>query len=213
MLQDALPINPDFLSSQIGFEIGTRAAQLILLEGVNDELAAQEELWAGSDLALQELLGGGPGQTDLERFETTAFHAGPHKSFLKAPPAAFPNVSVMAYYTQPEAVQFDQIDNMQLRLYVEVICKAGPISSEGSTEHSDFETIVHRRIERTTEAVHAVLRRDPTLRGTVLPTEVPPRGGIGDQSWVRREEKGSGPRYLMQGSRLEYTLQRQARFP
>jgi hypothetical protein len=41
------------------------------------------------------------------------------------------------------------------------------------------ETIVHRRIQRTTEAVNNVIRRDATLLGTVLPQQAPCRGGIG----------------------------------
>lgn len=199
-----------FVEGAIGFEEVTRAAHVIMIQELNDALDTENERWKKADLELQELMGGeGVGQIDIEPIPLPNFHEGPHPSFLEAPPVFFPNVSVMAYAIQPDATNlFDQVDEVGMRLFIETIVKAGPVP-EGS--EAEFETIVHRRIERSTEAVHAVIRNNRTLRNTVQSIDRPPRGGIG-QSWLRKEDKGRGPRWLMHGSRLEYQLQRVIRF-
>jgi hypothetical protein len=203
----ALVGNTDLLEPGLGFEPVGRAAMLLLFDGLNQEIETQQERWSEQDLKLQELTSGTVGQIDIEPIEGDHFFEGPHRSLVDAAPSAYPNVSVMGYSTQPKVTQYDQFDSMNMRLMVEVMVKAGPVP-EG--QEVDFETILHRRIQRTTEAVHIVVSSDRTLLGTVEPIQLPPRGGIAQQSWARREEKGRGPRYLWQGSRLEYALERQS---
>lgn len=202
---DALIGNRGLLEELIGFEPVTRAARLLLVRDLNDEIARQAERWGQEDLAVQSLgLDPGVGQVDVEAVADENFHEGPHISFLMAPPERFPNVSVMAYMTAPAGSQLlDRADTSDLTLFVDTMVKAGPVPSGQETA---FETIVHRRIQRTTEAVNNVIQRDPMLLGTVL-GHGPPRGGIGQQAWVRND--GTSPtRYLWHGSRLQYTLQR-----
>lgn len=215
MAVDTLPFealigNRDVLESNIGFEQVTRGARLVLFKGLNAEIDAQAERWGAADLELQSLgLDPGVGQIELEHIEPTNLHEGPHKSILEAPPTAFPNVSVMAYLAIPAGAQFDQFDSYEITLFAETFVIAGPVPTGQETA---FETIVHRRIERTTEAVNTVLMRDSTLLGTVSPISVPGRGGIVDASWLKRKDGSSGSRYLVHGSKLQYTLQRHARF-
>lgn len=202
--------NRGLLEDQIGFETIGRAAQILLFERLNENILHEQERWRLEDIRFQELgLTPGIGDIDLELVEPENFHEGPHKSVLEAPPDAFPCISVMAYYMQQDAEQWDQFDSYGMRLYVETLVKAGPVPEDAEIS---YETIVHRRIQRTTEAVHATFMSDRKLRGTVNDLSTQPRGGIADSSWVRRESKGQGPRYLWQGSRLEYSLQRLAKF-
>lgn len=209
-MEPALLDQTQHVPTTLGFgEVG-RAAWMLLFDNLNDEIDKQSDRWKEPDLALQELTGGNVGEVELEHVEPQNFHASPHKSIINAPPEAFPNVSVMAYATMPSTDPLDQIEGVQLRLYIECCAKAGPVT-EGN--EVDFETIVHRRIERMTEAVNTLVMRNKEILGVAHPgIELPPRGGIGQQSWVKHKEGNRGPRYLWQGSRLEYQLSRQAIF-
>lgn len=205
----ALAGNRGFLEDQIGFEAVTRAARLVLVKDLNENIARQAERWLQEDLALQRLgLDPGVGQIEVHPIELANFHEGPHESLMAARPEAFPNVSVMAYVTTPSGEQFDQFDTSDLTLFVETQVIAGPVPQGQETA---YETIAHRRIERTTEAVHATIKRSGTLLGAVDPPRLPPRGGIGPATYLKRQD-GNEPRSIIHGSRLQYTLQRHARF-
>lgn len=207
----ALTANRGFLENQIGFEAVSRACRLLLARDLNDMIVTQSDRWRETDLALQRLgLDPGVGQVEVEAVPLDHFHEGSHESFLTSPHTAFPNVSCAGYVAVPSGEQFDQFDSHDITLFIETMCIAGPVL-EGS--ETAYETIVHRRIQRTTEAVNATILApgNRTLLGTVSPIQLPPRGGIGNASWLRREG-GTGPRYLMHGSRLQYTLQRHAAF-
>jgi hypothetical protein len=210
-LLPALEGRSPFISDNfIGFEPVTRAARLVLFQGLDDEIDRQSERWNEEDLALQSLgLDPGVGQVVVDHIKPENLHEGPHRSLLEQPIEAFPNCSVMAYVTIPSGEQFDQFDTSDITLFAETMVIAGPVPKG---QEVPFETIVHRRIQRTTEAVNAVIKRSGTLLGTVNPIQSMPRGGIGNSSWLRPQEKGSGPRYLWHGSRLQYTLQRHAHF-
>lgn len=206
----ALTGNRGLLEDQIGFETIGRASRLVLAMGVNDHISKQAERWGQEDLALQSLgFDPGVGQIEVQPVPIPHIHEGPHKSILEMPPEGFPCITTSAYVSVPSGEQFDQIDSSDITLFVETYVIAGPVPDGMDTA---YETIVHRRIQRTTEAVHAALRNNMTLLGTVNPMAQPPRGGIGDSSWMRRQEGGSGPRNLLHGSRLQYTLQRLAAF-
>lgn len=209
-LADALVGNRGFLEPLIGFEPVTRAARLCLAQYINDEIDAQSEKWASEDLALQALgFDPGVGQIEVEHISSEHLHEGPHLSLLRADIEAFPNCSVMAYQVSPSGEQFDQFDNVDLVLFAETMVIAGPVTAG---QEVAWETIVHRRIQRTTEAVNASILRDRTLMGTVTPIQSIPRGGVNNSSELKPKEGGKGPKYLWQGSRLQYAIQRQAHF-
>lgn len=205
---EALVANRGQLETMIGFEPVSRAARLVLYEGLNAEIASQQSRWMAADLELDRLgLDPGVGQVTVDPVPTANIFEGPHKSLVDSPIGRFPNISVMAYMTVPSPEQFDQFDTHDLTLFVESMAIAGPVVSGAETA---YETIVHRRIQRMTEAAAAVIRRSGTLLGTVNPIQMPPRGGVGNASWLRPKEKGAGVRHVWQGSRLQYTLQRHA---
>lgn len=203
---DALVGNRGLGESLIGFEPITRAMRLIMSEYLNDEIDRQSGAWSTADLELQELgFDPGVGQVDVQHVPIENIHEGPHWSLLKAPPERFPAVVVMAPYAQPmtNGGFGDQFDSSNVVLAIESFAIAGPVAADMDVP---FETIVHRRIQRMTEAVNAVMRRNKTLLGSVAPIQSPPIGGIGKQSWVKMAD--GRDRYIWQGSRLEYTSQR-----
>lgn len=210
---EAIVGNRPFLESMIGWEPVGRAARLVLLQNLNDEIARQQELWTAADTALDQLgLDPGVGVVAVTPVPTGNFHEGPHKSLIEGGPEMFPNVSVMAYVTIPSASQmFDQADSSDLTLFVETMAIAGPVTADGSNKTA-IETIAHRRIQRMTEAVNNVIRTSANLLGAVLPIQGQPRGGIGSASVLKSTQAGKGPQHIWHGSRLQYTLQRNASF-
>ena len=209
---EALVGNRTDLETLIGFEPLGRAARLVLFEELNDQIDVESERWHRADLALAELgLDPGIGQIEVEHVAPENLHEGPHRSLMDAPPESFPNVSVAGYAVVASPEQFDRLDSNRLTLFVESWATSGPIERDASAiDVLPFETILHRRIQRMTEAVAAVIRGSVDLLGTVNPIELPPRGGILNQSWLKSTAQGTGPRYLWQGSRLQYTLERNA---
>lgn len=198
------------LATTLGFEEGTRGALKVLIEGLNDEIEARSGRWSQADLDWQEFAGIGIGQVDVLPIESDNFHEGPHPTIIEAPIEDFPAIAVFAYFTTSAGQGIDGAEKSNLRLAVEAFCATGPVTDESLASHT---TIVHRRISRTTEAVNTVLMQQKSLCGAVQPgiTEGP-RGGLNPQTFIRTEESSAGPRYIWQGSRLEYTLQRNAMF-
>lgn len=205
----AIPGDPRYLQTGIGFEPASRAARLILLAQLNKEIEAQNLRWRDADLELDALgLDPGVGYVEAQPIETRDFHEGPKKSLIEAPPERFPNVTVMAYMTVPSASQFiDQGGSSDITLFVEAMAISGPVPDTDDMKMA-HETIVHRRIQRMTDAIAIVIERNPTLLGTIHELKTPPRGGVGNSTWLRPKSAGAGPKYIWHGSRLQYTTTR-----
>lgn len=203
---DALIGNRDQLENGLGTEEITRACRMVMLDQLNDEIQVQAERWKAADLAAYEMgLDPGVGQIDIPEIPVGNFYAGPVRSIIDAPLENFPNISMMAFATVPSGSQFDQFDSSDVTMFIETLVTSGPVAEGLEVAH---ETIVHRRIQRMTAAVAVVVARNQTLLGTAHNLRTPPRGGIGNSSWLKRQDRGAGDRYVLHGSRLQYTLQR-----
>lgn len=198
------------MSATLGFEESTRATLKVLIDGLNDEIEARSARWSQADLDWQEFAGTGIGQVDIPLVPIDHFHEGPHPSIIEAPIESFPAVAVTSFFTTSGTREIDGSYRSSLRLAIEMFSISGPVYDQSMIEHS---TIVGRRIQRTVEAANAVLMRNRTLCGAAQPgiTDLP-RGGIGPQRFARKEENGTGPRWVWQGARIEYTLQRNSMF-
>ena len=198
---------PEELTQDIGPEIVNRAARLTLLSDLNTELTRASGRWDQSDLAIQSVgMDVGIGVTELEPFLPANICEGPHRSILSAPPESFPFVTVGAHVAVPTGgPRIDQLNTYDITLMIECYVKTGPVLEATDLHH---ETVVHRRILRTIEAINIAIRQTKNLHGTVLPFEGGARLVIHDQSEVSGSETTSGERYLQQGARLQYTLQR-----
>lgn len=206
---EALVGNQDRPEAGVGFEPAARATRLILTTQLNDEISRQSDRWKLADSALQQLgLDLTVGQIDVPHIPLANFHEGPHRSLIEADPDQFPNCSVMAYQTVRSPSSFaDQLDSSDITLFIEMMAMTGPVPAGLEVSH---ETIVHRYIQRMTEALAIVMARadNHTLLGVAHNLQTPPRGGVGNSSWIKRQNKGAGAKFLWQGSRLQYTLQR-----
>lgn len=192
-----------------GFESIGRAARLVVAEGINAAIDRVQRVWLRADQDF-EAAGFDVGIRDegIESVEVTNVFGGPHKSLVASPIDRFPNVSVTAYATRPSGVNTasDRIDVPELSLLVELMVKAGPRTADNALF---VESLVHRRVERTAEALLATITASRNLYGTVDIISQP-RGGIVNASWTRNEdgEGEAGAVYILHGARFVYALTR-----
>jgi hypothetical protein len=190
-----------------GFPSITRGARLVVGESINTEINRIQRIWLRADEAF-EAAGYDVGVNDagIENIEVSNVFGGPHKSLVASPIDRFPNVSVTAYATRPSGqdAQSDRIDVPELSLIVELMVRAGPRTVDNALL---IESIVHRRVERTTEALLATISKSRNLYGTVDSISEP-RGGIVNASWTRNEdsEGEAGATYVLHGARFVYAL-------
>jgi len=192
-----------------GFEAVGRAVRLVLAGGLNDEIDRQQQRWLQAD-ELFETAGFDAGlrAAGIDHVATDNIFGGPHKSLVASPLGRFPNVSVTAYAARaaPSNSLNDRMKAIEVTMLVETMVYAGPRTDDNALF---VESLVHRRIERTSEAVIACIERSRTLLGTV--DHVPqPSGGLVNASWTRTEdtEGASGAIYVLHGSRFQYALTR-----
>lgn len=195
------------IESLQGFEVVGRAARLVVAEGINAEIDRQQQRWEQADLEFEAAgYDVGVRAMGLEHVPVENVFGGPHKSLVASPLARFPNVSMTAYATRPSAQDplNDRMDVPEITLLVELMVKAGPVVSG---QELLIESIVHRRVERTSEALLATIAKSKNLYGTV-DTISQPRGGIVNASWTRNEdtEGEAGATYVLHGSRFTYAL-------
>lgn len=190
-----------------GFEVVGRAARLIVADGINDEIDRLQQRWFVADMDFEDQgFDIGVRDAGLEHIDVGNVFQGPHKSLAASPITRFPNVSVTCYATRPSGQNAlnDHMDVPELSLLMEVMVKAGPVPVG---EELLYDQILHRRVERTSEAAIAVLARSRDLLATVDAISQP-RGGIVNASWTRSEsmEGETGANYVLQGTRFTYAL-------
>lgn len=204
---EALIANRGPIEPLHGFEVIGRAARLVMADGINDEIDRLQQRWFVADMEFEDLgFDSGVREAGIEHIDVGNVFQGPHKSLAASPITRFPNVSLTCYATRPSGQNAlnDHMDVPELNLLVEVMVKAGPVTTG---DELLYDQILHRRVERTSEAVIAVLARSRDLFATVDSISQP-RGGIVNASWTRSEstEGEMGGTYVMQGTRFTYTL-------
>jgi len=180
------------LSSSLALEaVGKQALSFLQVE-LNDEIVAVQQEWAVLDAKLEYQ------PIDVEMIMPENFYHGHRPSLIDAPVEAYPNCSVMAFSASPQISDWDHEDRYSLRLFVELMCKSD--SDEGE---------VNSRIQRTADAAHRVLMRNPSLGGLVDEVANTPTLEVSDV-FTRMEQTRSGHKFFWQGARLEYTIMKYA---
>ncbi len=209
MTFDMLVANRGPIEDLVGFEVVGRAARLVIIDGVNAQIDAVQERWAAADDVF-EAAGHDAGivAEGVEHVSPENVFQGPHKSLLTSPISRFPNVTVSAYATRPGSgnPQNDVHRTLEISLLVELMVAAGPVDARGQLF---FETLAHRRVERTSEAVLKTIGASQNLLGTVNPVG-DPRGGIVNSSWTKKSDGGREEIHVLHGARFQYALTRYA---
>ncbi len=190
-------------SPTLGLERVARETLIVLIETLNDELAAQEIAWAPLDEDLATRRGLTYEPTLLEPVELQNFYLGYQPSLINAEVEKYPNVSVMADRagSAPGGEAFDHIDVYLLSLSIELMVKS--LKSEEE---------VNLRVQRMADAVNICMLGNKTLRGKVSAFEGAPDVNV-SEVFVMKEKKAYGPEWVWQGARLEYVVRKEAQIP
>jgi hypothetical protein len=184
-----------------------REVVLIMADQLNAEIAAQEAAWFSLDQEYASQLGTGITNITIEQIPTSHMYLGHVPSLINAEISRYPNLSVMAFESQPGGdVSIDLYHSTVATLYIEVMCKSGPYAAN-DVSPSPGEDLVNRRTQRTIDAVVAVMNRNQTLNGLVQRISSAPSIVISDV-FGKHEHRDRGPRFWWQGGRLEYRVER-----
>lgn len=192
-------------------EIVQYAALLQIFNSLGKTVAYQEALWNARDLAWAQSMGREYKQVHIEMPSPDNFYLGPRPSLVESPVDFWPSITVRCNSgrSAPVNEQLDEIDVTYADLFIEILCKAGPVDQDELHERAGIETdgMVDAQVQRLTAAVQACIALDKTLGGVVMRIDRPPtvkpsipfsRPGTGP--------KGSGPYYVFQGKQLQYIV-------
>lgn len=189
-----------------GLERISREIVMIFADQLNDEIALQEAAWEQLDQEMANTLGFAYSAITVERFPLTHLYLGHVPSLINADVSRYPNLSVMGFVSRQSGEGIDLYHSINDTIFIEVMCKSGPYQASDASP-SPGEDLVNRRTQRTTDAVVAVMNRNPTLNGLVQRIVGPPEVEISDV-FGKHEHRDRGPRYWWQGSRLMYRVER-----
>lgn len=191
------------LLSQLEINQMVRNTVTILFYGLNDEIDRLNADWAERDSEFFSMLGRDNPEVVCELVAETNFYFGHVPSLLEAPIEKYPNVAVMSPNATPIATNDDHAEKANIRLWIEIMAKA-----QGDDDDLAAEA-VNNRLMRMGQAVQVTMKAPParTLNGIVPKLgQALPLITNGDV-FVRRAEKGRGPRWFWQGARLEYIVE------
>lgn len=187
-------------------ETVARQALVVLYDGLNTMISNMNTTWAAEDDALMAALGRPPSSFTVETIAAGNFYPGTIPSLINAPIDKYPNVSATCYKAEPKVSSDDMGENYTHTLAIEIMCKSGffETGTDDLTGGILVEQEVNSRINKTLDAAHLTILENRTLSNTI-PALPAPRVSVGDL-FIRRLEKGQGPRWYWQGGALEYNL-------
>jgi hypothetical protein len=193
------------LANKIATDDIQKAAVTILYGNLNAAIDAINATNAVLDAAWYTGLSRTDPMFAAEHIPGDNFYAGHVPGLINAPVAKYPNVACIANSGTPQESTDDWGEMYTLTLAVEIMCKSHSIGDADDETQAQLE--VNARVQRTMEAVHAVLSTETnrTLGGLVPKIAATPAVIVSDV-FTRREEKSRGPKWFWQGARLEYAV-------
>ena len=105
-----------------------RAALLVLYDGINTAIDAENTAFSGSDPTDDSAFWVAIGRTDpgaeAEHIASDNFYVGHVPSLIDAPVDRYPNIATMAYQADPRVSQDDWADQYMVHLAVEIMVRA-----------------------------------------------------------------------------------------
>jgi len=197
-----------------GLERVQVAAWRLLTLNLNDEIDLLEAAWADIDEDTAEIAGVDPLDHEpitVEHIATADFFRGHRPSVLAAPMDRFPAVAVLCSQSRwNPLLDSDQGESQNISMAIELVVRSAEIAGETYEATVKAEDEVNSRCLRTVDAIRNVISRSPSLGGTVAPIGTEPTVRILNVA-QRRERQTTGALWLIQGARLEYTVERPAR--
>lgn len=192
-------------------EMVQRAAIVQIFKNLAAAIQYEEGLWAARDLAFSEAMGRKFVPIHIEVPKPDAFYTGPRPSLIESPVEFWPSITARCNSGRaaPPNDQLDQMDTVAVDLFIEILCKAGPVAQTELHQRAGIEAdgMVDAQVQRLTAAVQGCIAMDKTLGGvaqyiaqapTVKPSIPFARPGTGPG--------GTGDYYLFQGKQLQYAI-------
>jgi hypothetical protein len=194
-----------------GLERVQVAAWRLLTLNLNDEIDLLEAAWADIDADTAEIAGEVYAPVSVEHVATEDFFRGHRPSVLAAPMDRFPAVAVLCSQSRwAPLIDSDQGESQNISMAIELVVRSAEIAGETYEATVKAEDEVNSRCLRTVDAIRNVISRSPSLGGTVAPIGTEPTVRILNVA-QRRDRQTTGALWLIQGARLEYTVERPAR--
>lgn len=203
------------ITDQIEFERIQRGALRFLLAYLNDQVISDAANWAEEDADFEAFTGRALPTIEVEEIEARNFYPGIQPSLLDAPIERYPNVSAFAWRADAQATNSDHQDRYLVNLAIEIMVKAvGTDDRLDVDENVNACILVGSRLDRTIAAAHKVLMSDDARSlGKIVPRIGNQPNIIKTDVFVRRQEKGHGPRWFWQGARLDYRIDQWVTYP
>ncbi len=201
-----MPITTDTLE----LELIERSVVEIVAAGINDQIDAQNDLWLPRDAEFYATMGRTvPTDSAIEHVELDHIYSGSVSALIDAPPELYPNIAIMCYrgIANPNAGG-DWTERYAVTLAIELMVKAiGNSDKPDTAADAAIAEVANSRCKRTVTALQHCLKSDKarTLGGNVPRIGGTPTVMVTDV-FVRREERGHGPRWFWCGARLEYSI-------
>lgn len=187
-----------------GLETLQRATLQILHDDLNDQLITTEAIWDPKDVAFAASMNQVYKQITLEPIHDENFFSGHKPSLIQRGPDYFPAVTVMAYTSRAGGdTNIDQAWGLSDQISIETLVKAGFYPDDDITGVG--EDIVNARVQRTTDAIIAVLAHNRTLGGLVNSIGDTPTVQVSEVFAVTDDRTG---RWYWQASKIDVTATR-----
>lgn len=199
-------------TSEVQLERIARAAIKILYDGLNTEIAAQNSTWGATanwwdDASFWTSIGQETRSITVETIQADNFYVGHVPSLIDAPIDRYPNVCALAYSGDIIPSTDDWSEQYAVMLAVEIMVKAECDATKPDQAADRLAAeLVNARTHRTLAAVKKVLEADRNFKQLVPRVSNTPNEVV-TNVFVRREERGHGPRWFWQGARLDFRIQ------
>jgi hypothetical protein len=191
----------ELTESGFGMELIETEAIKILYNELNTELQAVQERWEERDIQINQLIGIEPVTVEQEFVVEGNYYLGNNPSLITSPIDKYPNVCAICDSAEQSDNEYDQFNNYDCVLAIEIMCKSLYNESE-----------VNRRAQRMLEAVHNVMMRNSTLNGIIEGFNSDPAAALTDVFTRSDHPQGESDWYWRAG-RIEYTISRHAIIP
>ena len=190
-------------------ELVQRAALEQIIRWLAESVEYQQNLWDQRDRDFAQRMGRKYERIVIDVPTPDNFYTGPRPSLVESPVEFWPSITARCNSSKSSVEQqLDQIDVIDLDLYIYVLCKAGPVPQTElhTLKGIEVEGIVDAQGQRLTAAVQGCISVDKTLGGIVQRISKPPT--IKPSLPFSRPEapNGTGDYYIFYGKQVNYTV-------
>lgn len=190
-------------------EFVQRAAIAQIKANLSQAVAYLENIWDQRDKEFAEVMGRKFQSITIDVPTSDNLYTGARPSLVESPVQFWPSITARCNNAKAsQEGQLDQMDVIDLDLYIEILCKAGPVPQADlhALPGIEAEGAVDAQGNRLTSAVQGCISVDKTLGGVVQRISKP--GTIKPSKPFARPERanGTGDYYIFYGKQLNYIV-------